>query len=71
MKTFFISADRLDSLIEKLWEKASERKDSEKSLSFFIAPKKRQVSIAEDDKQVALINVLDVVDEYDIISELF
>lgn len=71
MKTFFISSDRLDSLVEKLWEKASERKDSEKSLRFCVAPKQREVSIIEDENTIAVVKVLDVVDEYDIISELF
>lgn len=66
MKTFVISSERLDSLIEKLWEKSEER-----NVSICLTPKTRQVSVIEDNATVALIDVLDVVDEYDIVSDLF
>lgn len=66
MKSFVMSLDRLDSLIEKLWEKAEER-----DINIRISPKTKQVAVVENDATIALIDVLDVVDEYDIVSELF
>ena len=66
MKTFTIDKERLDSLLSIFWEEGSNR-----DLIIAFRPSIQQVTLIEHDKTIAAINVVDVVDEYDIKSELF
>lgn len=66
MKTFTIDKERLDSLLSIFWEEGSNR-----DLIIAFRPSIQQVTLIEHDKTIAAINVVDVVDEYDIKAELF
>lgn len=66
MKTYVMSSERLEGLIERLWEKAEER-----DINICITPKDKRLSVVENGATIAMIEVWDVVDEYDIVSDLF
>ena len=66
MKIFTIDKERLDSLLSIFWEEGSNR-----DLIIAFRPSIQQVTLIEHDKTIAAINVVDVVDEYDIKADLF
>lgn len=66
MKTYVMSSERLEGLIERLWEKAEER-----DINICITPKDKRLAVVENGATIAMIEVWDVVDEYDIVSDLF
>lgn len=66
MKTFTIDRERLDNLLSTFWDEGSNR-----DIIIAFRPSKQQVTLIEHDKTIAAINVVDIVDEYDIKSELF
>jgi hypothetical protein len=67
MKTYTIDIERRDSLLDTLWgnaERASE-------VSVLCKPASNQVFIiGADGKTLAIINLVKVSDEYDVISEI-
>ena len=66
MKTYVMSSDRLEGLVERLWEKAEER-----NISICITPKDKRLAVVENGATIAMIEMQNVVDEYDIVSDLF
>ena len=66
MKTFTIDKERLDNLLSTFWEEESNR-----DIIIAFRPSKHLVTIIENDKTIAAINVVEVVDEYDIKADLF
>lgn len=66
MKTYTIDKERLDNLLSTFWEEGSTR-----DIVIAFRPSKQLVTIIENDTTIAAINVAEVVDEYDIKSELF
>ena len=66
MKIFTIDKERLDSLLSIFWEEGSNR-----DIIVAFRPSKDLVTIIENDKAIATINVVEVVDEYDIKADLF
>ena len=66
MKTFYVSRERLDSLIDKLWEKGEEL-----GLRISLAPSEQTLRLFKDNDCIAAVTLLDVVDEYDIVADLF
>ena len=66
MKIFTIDKERLDSLLSIFWEEGSNR-----DIIVAFRPSKHLVTINENDKAIAAINVVEVVDEYDIKADLF
>ena len=66
MKIFTIDKERLDSLLSIFWEEGSNR-----DIIVAFIPSKDLVTIIENDKAIAAIHVVEVVDEYDIKADLF
>lgn len=66
MKTFTIDRERLDNLLSAFWDEGSNR-----DIIIAFRPSKQQVTLIEHDKTIAAINVVEVVDEYDIKADLF
>lgn len=66
MKTFTIDRERLDNLLSTFWDEESER-----DLIIAFRPSKHLITLIENDKVIASINVVEVVDEYDIKADLF
>lgn len=66
MNTYVMSSERLEGLIERLWEKAEGR-----DINICITTKDKRITVAEDGETIAMIEVHNVVDEYDIVSDLF
>lgn len=66
MKIFTIDKERLDSLLSIFWEEGSNR-----DIIVAFRPSKDLVTIIENDKAIAAIHVVEVVDEYDIKADLF
>jgi hypothetical protein len=66
MKTFVIDKENLSSVLESLWEKAKES-NTQVTLNSVA----NQLTIARENELIAVVGVAEVVDEYDLIRELF
>lgn len=66
MKTFVIDKERLSSVLESLWEKAKES-NTQVTLNSVA----NQLTIVRENELIAVVGVTEVVDEYDLIRELF
>lgn len=66
MKTFVIDKERLSSVLESLWEKAKES-NTQVTLNSVA----NQLTIVRENELIAVVGVAEVVDEYDLIRELF
>ena len=66
MKTFVIDKERLSSVLESLWEKAKES-NTQVTLNSVA----NQITIVRENELIAVVGVAEVVDEYDLIRELF
>ena len=66
MKTFIIDKERLSSVLESLWEKAKES-NTQVTLNSVA----NQLTIVRENELIAVVGVAEVVDEYDLIRELF
>lgn len=66
MKTFSISRENFRDAIEKLWEDFAENPTA----SFSLCPFRSDIGVYQDGVEVAIINVVDIVDEYELVSEL-
>lgn len=60
MQTFTISRENLKDTLEYFWDSAEDD-----NLTFCLNPKAKQITATKDGTQVALINVAEVLDEYD------
>jgi hypothetical protein len=66
MKTFIIDKENLSSVLESLWEKAKES-NTQVTLNSVA----NQLTIVRENELIAVVGVAEVVDEYDLIRELF
>jgi hypothetical protein len=66
MKTFVIDKENLSSVLESLWEKAKES-NTQVTLNSVA----NQLTIVRENELIAVVGVAEVVDEYDLIRELF
>lgn len=66
MKTYVIDKENLSSVLESLWEKAKES-NTQVTLNSVA----NQLTIVRDNELIAVVGVAEVVDEYDLIRELF
>ena len=67
MKTYTIDIERRDSLLDTLWSNA----ERASGVSVLCKPTSNQVFIiGADGKTLAIINLIHVSDEYDVISEI-
>lgn len=66
MKTFIIDKENLSSVLESLWEKAKES-NTQVTLNSVA----NQLTIVKENELIAVVGVAEVVDEYDLIRELF
>lgn len=66
MKTFVIDKERLSSVLESLWEKAKES-NTQVTLNSVA----NQLTIVKENELIAVVGVAEVIDEYDLIRELF
>jgi hypothetical protein len=66
MKTFIIDKENLSSVLESLWEKAKES-NTQVTLNSVA----NQITIVRENELIAVVGVAEVVDEYDLIRELF
>ena len=66
MKKFTISRDNFRCVIEKLWEEFAENPTA----NFDLCPFQSNIGVYMDGAEIAIINVVDIVDEYDIVSDL-
>lgn len=66
MKTFVIDKENLSSVLESLWEKAKES-NTQVTLNSVA----NQLTIVRENELIAVVGVAEVIDEYDLIRELF
>lgn len=66
MKTFIIDKENLSSVLESLWEKAKES-NTQVTLNSVA----NQITIVRENELIAVVGVAEVIDEYDLIRELF
>lgn len=66
MKTFVIDKENLSSVLESLWEKAKES-NTQVTLNSVA----NQLTIVKENELIAVVGVAEVIDEYDLIRELF
>lgn len=68
MKNYTIDIERRDSLLDTLWSNAEETS----GVSVLCKPNSNQVFIiGADGTTLATINLVEVSDEYDVVSEIF
>ena len=71
MKHIYISLDELNDTLERLWEKCEDN-----GCSFRVVPSKRKIEVFKVESslsshQLAEIEVINITDAYDAISEIF
>lgn len=66
MKTLTLNSEHLGAALDRLWAKGEE-------LNFTVTlnPGTQQIKLTKDGEQLALVNVAHVVDDYDLVHELF
>lgn len=66
MKSYVIDKDRLGSVLTSLWD------DCEgENVKICMSPRAQQITVIQDNACVACIGVAEIVDEYDIVREIF
>ena len=68
MKTYNINIDRLNSVLDTLWNHAEDAKD----VSVVCHPEEKKIELfSATGLTLATINLIEVHDEYDVVSEIF
>lgn len=68
MRTFNVDVETLAALLETLWNEA-ECQDVQ--IEITLIPSKSQIVVADGEEELAQINLIKVVDEYDVVRDLF
>ena len=66
MKEFTVDAERLGSVLDRLWEKGEEL-----DFSIVLKPTEKNIVIIKKEEAIASVDVVRIVDDYDLIDELF
>lgn len=66
MKEFTVDAERLGSVLDRLWEKGEEL-----DFSISLKPTEKKIVIIKKEEAIASVDVVRIVDDYDLIDELF
>ena len=68
MRTFNVDVEKLDALLESLWNEAESQ---EVQIEITLIPAKQMLIVRDDEEELAKINLIKVSDEYDVVSDLF
>lgn len=68
MRTFNVDVEKLDALLESLWNEAESQ---EVQIEITLIPAKQMLIVSDDEEELAKINLIKVSDEYDVVSDLF
>lgn len=68
MRTFNVDVEKLDALLESLWNEAESQ---EVQIEITLIPAKKMLIVSDDEEELAKINLIKVSDEYDVVSDLF
>lgn len=66
MKNYVIDRDRLGSVLTSLWDDCEDE-----NVQICMSPSNQQITVTLDNTCVACIGVAEIVDEYDIVREIF
>ena len=68
MRTFNVDVEKLDALLESLWNEAESQ---EVQIEITLIPAKKMLIVSDDEEELAQINLIKVHDEYDVVRDLF
>lgn len=68
MRKFNVDVEKLAALLESLWNEA-ECQDVQ--IQITLIPSKNQIVVADEEEELAQINLMKVSDEYDVVRDLF
>lgn len=68
MRQFNVDVEKLDALLESLWNEA-ECQDVQ--IQITLIPAMNKIVVADEEEELAQINLMKVSDEYDVVRDLF
>ena len=68
MRQFNVDVEKLDALLESLWNEA-ECQDVQ--IKITLIPAMNKIVVADEEEELAQINLMKVSDEYDVVRDLF